>query len=307
MSSSSKLLESLVKDGRTNYLPPLVSVEKNSRSTLLIDSSDRLSGNSFDFVCDLQSNVPRARYVRLKKVIVPKLNNVNAGNNTFRIKHAGGTTGVITLTPGLYNTTTIANELTTQINAAFVAAAIVDTVTVSFNTITRAFTITSVGANNMFIIDDGDLITFGQYLIPFESEPEANAPSASVIYSGVAAMLSCRYFIITSQGMTKYQYGRSIISSSTRQTSDVVGIIDVSDVYVWADWDVGVPFKGVYSTLEVEGEPISVMNSQDQMERYLDFKILDGFKRDIGTLYNLTAPYPTTTTLSIVMVFEIIF
>jgi len=268
---------------------------------MLIDSSDRVSGNPYNFVCDLQSNVPRARYVKLKKLIVPKIDNVNAGNNSFIVKSALGTTGLISLSPGMYNTTSLANEITAQMNARFVLDGFVDTFTVNFNVVDRSFTITSVGGNNFFIDSTSDLIVFGSTLVPFPSELLASVPSGSVITSGPAAMLSTRYFILTSQGLTQNQFGRSIISSSTHQVSNIVEIIDVSGIYSPIDFDIGIPYKGIYESLNVPGNKISVMNSSDILPRHLDFQILDGYKRDLSTLFN------NGSDLSVVLVFEIIF
>ena len=297
----SGLLKSIVQDGKLGYIPPLVSTESNSRSVMVIDSDDRLSGNPFAFVVDLQSNVPRARYVRLMKAIVPKLNNVNRGNNTLVIKTALGTTGTITIPSGMYNTNSMANEITAQINAAYALAGILDTVTTSFDTISRSFTITSVGGVAFFISDASAFILFGKNLVPFPSEPLANVPSTTSITSETAGMLSTRYFSVLSDGITKYQYSRSIVSSTTRQLSNICGVIDLANIYQPEDWDITAPYKGIYETVEVNGAYISVMNPQDQLERHLDVELIDGFGRSLNELFNVA------TALSVVMIFEILF
>jgi hypothetical protein len=305
---SRSLARSLGPDGRISSRPPLMSVEENSKALLLVDSSDRVAGTSpFDFSVDLLSSLPRVRYLTLKKITLPQVNNIHSGNNSLRIKSSLGTTNIITLDPGFYNTSTLANELTSKINAQFVVDAIADTVTTVFDPIQRNFSISSVGGNNMFIIGDDSttLIQYGEHLVPFESEPEANVPSSSVIYSGVAAMLPSRYFLITSSALTKNQYQRSIISSSTRQLGNLIAVVDLCNLYTPQDFDIGVPYTGVYQTVDVDGTRLSLMNSQDGLERLIDFQILDGYKRDVASFYNLQAPAPTTTKLSVVMNFEI--
>ena len=286
--------------------PPITSVEKGPRSCMVVDSEDKLYGNPFAFTVDLGYNLSKARYIQLKKVIVPKLNNVNGGNNTFVIKHALGTTGTITIPTGMYNTTTVANTLTSVINAAFVTAAIVDTVTTSFDTTKRAFTISSVLGLNLFIVDSGDFIKYGKTLIPFQSEPLANTPSTSVIYSGTAAMLPGRYIVVSSSALCMHQFGRSILSTPDKP-SDVVGIIDVSDVYEAVDFDISIPFKGIYRPIKAEAYQIPVMNSGNEMVRHIDLRLTDGYGRDLSRLFNLTAPYPIETALSVVLIFEIVF
>lgn len=288
---------------------PLMSVEDRNSSTLLLDSSDRFSGTPFNFTADLQSSLQRVRFIRLRDVVMPKLNNVHNGNNQFRIKHDLGTTGLITLTPGFYNTTTLANELTLQINAQFVIDGIADTVTTSFDPTLRAFSIQSVGGNNFFIIDDDQstLIKFGEHLAPFQSEIEANVPSSTIVYSGIAAMLPTRYLIIVSSALTRYSFSRSIISSRTSQIGNIVGILDIGDLFSANDFDVGSPYNGVYRKAVVTGDHISVVNTQDTLERFVDVQILDGYKRDISGFYTLAAPYPSTETLSVVINFEVGF
>jgi hypothetical protein len=274
---------------------------------MLLDSSDRVAGTPFSFVCNMGSNINRARFIRLQKIVLPKFNNVNTGNNTFRIKSALGTTGIITLTPGFYNTTSLSNEITAQINARFVTDGFADTFVTAFDPITRSFSITSVGVNNFFIIRDSLLIEFGETLVPFVSELEATAVASAVVYSGVAAMLPTRYLILTSSSLSRNQFERSIVSSTTRQLSNVIAVIDLADIYNPQDWSIGAPFSGVYETILVDGGPISVQNSQDALMQYIDISILDGYKRNIGDLYNLSAPNPTSTTLSVNLIFEVIY
>lgn len=285
-----------------------VTTESASTSTLLLDTSDRVSGSPFQAFFDLGSNLLRVRYVQLDKVILPKLNNVNAGNNTFRIKHVLGTTGVITLTPGMYNTTSIANELTAKINTAYVLAGIVDTVTVAFDTITRTFSIQSVNVLDFFIIDEDTslFVRFGGTLIPFANEPEANIPSSDTIYSGIAAMLPTRYLMISSAALTQQQYGRSMVSSRSKPTS-LLGIVDIADVYKAIDFDVSIPYKGIYQTLKVESDKIPQFISGNELIRTIDINVYDGFGRNIGEFYTLQSPLPVTSTLSAVMIFKIYF
>jgi len=307
MNQSQTIRDKLGQQDALHHRKDPVTVETASNSTMLLDTSDRVSGGPFNSFFDLGSNLSRVRFTQLDKVILPKLNNVNRGNNTFRIKHALGTTGVITLTPGMYNTTTIANELTAQINAAFVLAGIVDTVTVSFDPITRTFSIQSVNALNFFIIQDNLLfVNYADTLIPFQTEPEANVPSSTIVYSGVAAMIPTRYLLISSDALTQQQYGRSMVTSSIKPTS-LVGIVDIADIYNAVDFDISIPYKGIYETLKVESDKIPQFTSGNELIRTIDITVYDGYGRQIADFYSLGSPYPTTSRLSAVLIFKIFF
>jgi hypothetical protein len=265
---------------------------------ILIDGKDSITpptDTPFSFTVDLTANLYRGRSIQALKAIIPKINNVNPYNNTFVIKHDLGTTGNIVLQPAFYNTTSLANELTAKINAAFVAAAIADTVTTAFDSITKTFSITSVGANNFFIVDSGSFITRGRFLAPFESEPLANAPSKSTIYSAQAAMLYTRYITMHSQELNQYAFADSLTSDFAQQTN-VIGILDVSNIYDPEDFDAGVPFAGSYKSIVMKDAPqINVVNSQRNMHCVFKVFALDEYGTDLQEIMNLGAPYPANT------------
>jgi hypothetical protein len=283
----------------------LVRSEKGPRSVLLIDSDDRTSGTPFNFTVDLGLPLANVRYIHLRKVIIPKFSNINAGNNKFTLKSALGSVDV-ELNPGFYNTTTISNEITRAINYSFSTAAIPYTVSTSFDTITRAFTIKSVGGNNMFIVETSQLIKYGRTLIPFDSEPVGNVPSSPIIYSGVSPMIPTRYVTISSDSLCQHQFGRSLMSTATK-TSNIVGIADTSEIYQDRDWDISVPFKGIYQPVVAQAYPIPVMSASDRLVHQVDITLVDGYGRSLSTLYTPASPNQTETALSIVLVFEIIF
>lgn len=285
-----------IAEGRT--LPPLIQIEKTSSVNVLIDGKDSITpatDDPWDFTVDLTANLYRGRSIQALKAVVPKINNVNSYNNTFVIKHDLGTTGTITLQPAFYNTTSLSNELTAKINAAFVLAAIADTVTTAFDPITKTFSITSVGGNNFFIVDSGAFITRGRFLSPFESEPIANAPSKSTIYSAQAAMLYTRYITLHSQELNQYAYADSLTSDFNQQTN-VIGILDVSDIYEPEDYDAGVPFAGTYKSIVLKDAPqINVVNSQRNMHCVFKVFALDEYGIGLQEIMNLGAPYPSNT------------
>jgi len=295
-------------DSSISLRPPLMSIEENSTSPMLIDSSDRISGDQFNFTCDLGSAVNRVRYVVLRSIMVPKISNCHLGNNSFSIKHQAIITGPINIPVGFYNTTTISNALTQVINAAFVSSGVVDTVTTSFDSLTRSFSISSVGGLNFFIIsDDGlNLITYGKHFIPFASEPSANVPSSPIVYSSTASMLPTRYFILQSRSLFQWQYGRSIISSTDVQVSNAFAIIDLANMYTGDDFSISIPYTGIYTSINVDGDRMSSLNHTNILNRFIDISIKDGWKRDVSTFYALPSPRPESP-LGLVLNFKVTF
>lgn len=286
-------------------LPYLMQVETGSSVTVLVDSKDRISGTPSNFRASLRSRIPRVRYLQLAKSIIPKIPNVNPNNYSIQIKHALGTTAVFNLPTGIYNPTTLSNELTNAINDAFVAAAIADTVTTVYDPNTRTFSIASVGLQNFFIVNTCSFITRGQWLAPFESDALASVPSKATIYSGIASMLYSRYLTVASQAANQYSFASSITSRPSQPTQ-LLGIIDLCEIYTDADFDVSIPYTSVYKTLAVDGCVVSVMNTQRSLFEEIDIAIADEYGTNLDESLVLGAQYPTSI-LGFVFIFTCSF
>lgn len=286
-------------------LPYLMQVESGSSVSVLVDSKDRISGTPSNFRASLRSRLPRVRYIKLKSVVLPKIPNVNPNNYSLQIKHDLGTTAVFNLPTGIYSTTSLSNELTNAINAAFVASSIADTVTVVYNQNTRTFSIASVGLHNFFIVNTCSFITRGQWLAPFESEPITNVPSKSTIYSGISSMLYSRYVTISSQAVNQYSFASSVTSRAT-QPNQLLGIVNICEIYSDADFDVSIPYTAVFKTLPADGCKISVMNTQRSLFSELDLSVYDEYGTLLDDSFTLGSPYPTSV-LGMVFMFDCFF
>lgn len=274
--------------------PCLVQAETASTVQLLFDSKDRINSTDdpFRFTVDLTSNLYRARSIQCSKAIIPKIPNVTVHSNQIQIKHDLGTTAVFTIQPAFYNTNSLSNTLTASINAAFTAAAIADTVTTAFDPITRTFSISSTGGHNFFISSESSFISRGKFLAPFESKPLADAPTASTIYSGPAAMVYTRYITVHSPTLNQYSFSNSL-TTSFAQESNIVCILDISNIDDPEDYDPTKAFAGVYKTIETRHAPqISVLNGQKNFHNIHQFYCLDEYGSPLQTIMNLGAPYP---------------
>jgi hypothetical protein len=241
----------------------------------------------------------------LEKVVIPKIPNVNPNNNTMQIKHVLGTTASFDIPPGIYNTTTLSNEMTNAINDAFVAAGIADTVTVVYDPMTRTFSIASVNVLAFFIVNTCTFITRGKWLTPFESEPLANVPSKTTVYSGLSSMLYSRYLTIASNTINQYAFGTSATTTPI-QPVNLIAIINLCEIYTDADFDVSVPFTAVFRTLPADGCRVSIMNSQRSMFDEVDILIQDEYGIVLENALDLGAPYPTSS-IGMVLSFQCYF
>jgi hypothetical protein len=227
--------------------PCLITTENPDSVQLLIDSKNRVNvtDNPFQFTVDLTTNLYRARSCRCTKAILPKIPNVTYFNNSLQIKHDLGTTATFTIQSAFYNTNSLSNALTAAINAAFAAVPIADTVVTAFDPVTRTFSITSTGCHNFFIAAGCTFITHGRFLAPFESQALASAPTKSTIYSGPAAMVYSRYITVQSPSLNQYSFSNTLTSSFSQQ-SDIICILDVSNIDNPDDYDPTKAFAGIY-------------------------------------------------------------
>lgn len=277
-----------------NKFPCLVQIEYPSAIQILVDSKDRIltTDDPFKFTVDLTNNLYRGRSITAVKAVVPKIPNVCVNNNALQIVHDLGTTAVFYLQPAFYNTTTLSNELTTEINLAFAAAGIADTVVTAFDTITRTFSISSTGGHNFFITDDSTFITRGKFLANFNAEPFANVPSSSVVYSGPAAMVYSRYLTVHSPTLNYYGFSQSV-TSSFEQQSNIICVIDISTLYEPSDFDPTKPYAGIVKSVDLNGSPqINITNGQKNMHNIQSFFVLDEWGLPLQDVMNLGAPYP---------------
>ena len=278
--------------------PPLFCMEEPDSVNILIDGKDSvvLGDDPFNFTIDLRTTLYRARSAKVGKCIIPLINNITPFNNQLQIKHADGfTTAVFSLTPAFYNTTTLSNEITSKINAAYVTAGITDTVTTTFDPITKTFSISSVNSEAFFIVDSCSFITKGKYCAPFESEAVANTPSKTTIYSSMAGMIYTRFLTVHSNQLNYYSYGSSLTSDS-QQGQNIIAILDCCSIYNEADFDVGVPFGGNFATIETPSAPqMNVVNSQKNLFSRIDIRVKDEYGNSLQDVMNLGSPYPDNT------------
>lgn len=272
-----------------------------STGVLVVDSDHRYYGDPFNGQYDIKTEISKTRQLSLTKCILPVPPNVLPGMN-LQIKHQATVTNVFNVPTGLYNTSSLSNLLTSIINAEFLASGILDTVTVSFDIVTRSFTISSVGGLPFFIVDSCSFIQYGKYLAPFDGEPLGNVPTTTSITSGTAGLLPFRYVLVGSNVLSSHSKIRST-TSSEQGIQGIIGVIDASALYSDPSiWDISKPFTGVYVTVKLEDSPvIRTEGSTTELPRYFDIFTQDSFGRRLDDVF------PDSTKLSLCLQFKLTY
>ncbi len=288
-------------------MPCLVQTEQNDTSVLLIDSKDRIQGNASSFYIDLGYQLSKGRYMTLKRVIVPKIPNITPNNNQIQLRSGATSTAVLTIPVGLYNTTTLANTLTSVINTGFLAAGIIDTVTVNFDSVSRTFSLTSVNGIPLAISSTCSFIRYGLSLCPFESQDLTVAPTKTTLRSTLAGMLYSRYLTVSSDTLTQYSLGDSILSSATQPPS-IMGVVDLIDLYNSDDFDITSVYTGVYRAIDINtGVRMRIMNGSRSIPNQIDIDLKDMYGFGLESSIQLGSPWPVDTSTSITLIFEVAY
>lgn len=289
--------------------PTLVEIEQGSTNTICLDSRDRSAGNLSTFWINLKYQLVKVRYIQLKRVVLPKIPNINPLNNTIvmRSQFGGGTvTSPFTLPVGLYNTTTFSNVLVSAINTAFVAAGIVDTVTCTWSPTTRTFSLSSVNGIALAFDSTCSFITGGVNMAPFESQLMSVAATKTTLYTSTCGMIYTKYITVSSDALTQYSIGNSILSTPSQPPS-VIAVVDLVDLYEASDFDITKVFSGVYKAVDVNTAPhLRVANSSRSLPQTIDLEVRDEFGNELNSVVQLGSPYPTDNS-SIALLLEVSF
>jgi hypothetical protein len=288
-----------IQTGRSK--PPLFTVESPQSIQLVIDGKHSLGGNNpFSFRATINNNLFRSRLMRVSKVVIPKPPNITPFNNTIKFVSDTGPIFVhtVTLQSAFYNTTTLANEIAKKMTEGSNAD---DIYTAEFDPITRTFqvSLTRLGVpRKFFFVDTCSFITRGIFLAPFESFPELSNPVAvgkTSWNSGVAGMLYTRYAIVSSESLNQYAFSDSR-TTTLMLKNNILCVLDLTSIYTPEDYDVGVPFSGVYASITTPDAPhIMVTNPQRNMNDKVDITVQDEYGEDFNACMDMGVDYHTNT------------
>jgi len=287
--------------GRTKA--PVFTSEEPQSVNILVDSRSRLVGstnNPFNFSITLNSNLFRSRFMKVSKVIIPKIPNITKNNNivNFVVDNGGDTTYQIVIPPGFYNTTSIANTIG---NLMSTATGLI--FTVSFQALTRTFKVVNANIlNPFFFLADSSFFIRGEYMMPFTTFP----PTATTALdgklewnSGVSALLYTRYIFVCSTAFNTYSFADSR-TNDLSINEDVIAIADLTSIYSADDWDIGRPFAGGVSTVETPNAPnVSLRNPQRNLSPLADIYVQDEYGIDLNESFDLdfgSDEYPANNT-----------
>ena len=297
--------------GRTK--PPRFTTEEPQSIVLVIDGKTRTSAmDPFDFRVSINNILYRGRMARVTKVVLPKPPNVTKFNNTLTWSQWDGvitSTHTVTLSPAFYNTTTLANEISSQMTTE---AGGVNVYVVSFDPITRTFiiTYTSAGSPRLFFIhSECSFIVRGEFLAHFRSAPGNLLPvdvGELEARSATAGMLYTRYAVISSESFNQYSYSDSR-ATTLRLRNNIICVADMTSVYEPEDYDVGTPYSGVFATVRTPDAPhIMITNPQKSLTERIDIFVQDEYGESFNEIMDLGSDFPPNT-LGISLWMEIAF
>jgi len=131
------------------------------------------------------------RAIKIDYDLVPDFITINTGNNKIQFQKVAGTTITGTLTAGTYSP----SDLITHVASVMTAATTVITITGSYSTTTRKFTLTSdlAGASAFYIVGNGDQSGFSVHkTLGYDdstSSASAAAQTSTYVLGGVSRLI----------------------------------------------------------------------------------------------------------------------
>lgn len=263
----------------------VVDSHEPSKSVLFIDSRDAVyKKNNFNFNVETFEPFNKAQKIYLSRIVIQLPPNINSNNNYVQIKHDDGLFD-FTLDIGYYDYTTICNEFTSKVNSALVLLGSLDSINMTYNSLTKTFYIASITPKNWFFVDTCTFITRGVNTCNFVGYPQATTPSTSFIYSGLPLMIYSKYIYVVSDAITlNSSQGGSAGSNRLLPSKNIIGIFS-SDI---AQQNLTYPY------ISIESDVYSVFllnpNNVNKLPNLLDFKIYDEYNREYSNAFtNLNA------------------
>lgn len=282
--------------------PYLVTSEEPQSISLVIDGKTRSSNmNPFDFRVSMNSNLYRSRMARVSRVVIPKPPNVTVFNNQLSFTQFDGVSTSsfsISLQPAFYNTTTFSNELAARLTEA---AGGDNVYVVVYDSVTRTFrvTYTNLGISRLFFFhSESSFIVRGDFFAPFPSFPSASdvlTVGTGSLSSGAAGMLYTRYAIISSESFNQFSFSDSRATTLLLR-GNIICIVDMTSIYTPEDYDIGIPFSGIFASVETAEAPhIMVANSQRNMDHTIDIYVQDEYGEPFNDVMYLGSSYPANS------------
>lgn len=261
----------------------------------LVDGKDRLSGDSFNFIIDCGKPL-KALNVTISRVCVPKLPNINAINNSFKIWTQNGGTGTHmitgTLPIGFYNQTSLQTELKLALDTAAINGGVTDTYNVSYNNFNKTISITSQNGNLWYFDSSSSFLVYGRYLTGFIGYPAGtNITSVGTVvqYSGAIGLIYSRYIKIKSNRLMAN--AKETCRTSSFQ-NNVIAVISLIDQLTANDFTVTNVFTGslIMDTILDSSCNLNVAYFQKDLGP-IDFQLVDEYDIPLNRSLNYGNPY----------------
>lgn len=194
--------------------------------SIFIDSSQRTSGDEYDFTAALPEQLS-VREVRVEKIIIPfSFYIFNSNTNRLIVNWNSNGNVNIDITPGNYNSTTLAAELKTRMDAAIGGT----TWTITYSETTGKFTFVSASADFVF-----DSSGSANSLLGISTAADETSSSSSLTVSGVASLTGDNYIVVKSTALTSDRIYEGTFSDTVLDTTIQRVAVDVNPFGVILD------------------------------------------------------------------------
>jgi len=279
--------------GRTKA--PVITMEPPQSVNILVDSRNRLNfslteeQNPFDFQISIGSNLYRSRFMKVSKVLLPKVPNITNNNNNVKLRMSPNADINVTLPTGFYTTTTFASALQLALSQANGGA---NSFTCTYNSLNRTFRLllNAPIPEKFFIETECNFIQKGTNFVPFPSQSNILDPAvfgALFFDSAMANMTYTRYAMLCSGAFNNYSFADSK-TTDPLVNEDILAIVDLNSMHDPEDWDVGRIFTGGYVTIQTPEAPfLSLRNPQRNLAPEADVYVLDEYGINLNESFQI--------------------
>jgi hypothetical protein len=268
------------------YMPQRIRTEDVDTVNILVRASDKTYGNGYDFQTDLITPSVHIRKIKLAKIGLPLIHQINNNNKTISVTHTDGSV-TFDLVEGFYSVQGMVNMFQASFTTAWLSLDGTNLVTVSYDIDRRQITITDDNGEFFYIWSNCNFALYGKNVVKFPTLPSGSVVAVATISSTRLGMIYSRYIVLKSRRLTEDQKSFSLISG--KGPSDIVAIIDLASAYNSSQFTVSTSFPGTDVIIET-GDYAPKINfvNRNKALKVFDLQLEDEFGFGLNTLNTAT-------------------
>lgn len=256
------------------YPPQRILMEAPDSVNILCKSADRKSGNNYDFTVDLLAGIPNIRKIKLSKIGMPLLPQINSKNKQISVTHTDGSF-TVDLDEGFYNPQSLVNMMQAVLSAQWLLLGVGNTVTVSYDIDKRQLSIVDNLGEQFYIWTDCDFTRYARNVVLFPTQISGSALASSSAVSLRLGMIYSRYVIVQSDTLTRDN--RSFSSVSNLGATNIVAVVSLTSKYLSDQFSPSASFAGTESLFETIDSPTLNFVNRNKTLKLLDLALTDEF------------------------------